>query len=303
MTDDAEAILNYAAAGAEHKYGSALVTLVEVRGGAARSLGAQMAVRGDGEYCGYVSGGCTEAAVAAEAIQAIRKGTDRYLRLGEGSRFFDISLPCGGGITLAIHVLRNAKLLRQVLSCLGSRQRIALSYDPARQSITAIKPPLPHAAGWQESSFIRAYKPVPRLILCGRGIELDATTNLCRALEFEALSFDGRSTTKFNENDIDQDTAVALLFHDLDQELPVLKAALKKAPFYVGALGSKRTHGRRCEALWALGYTKAQTDRIKAPIGIFGPARNAHSLALSILADVACVRESTATADNWKSAS
>jgi hypothetical protein len=136
-------------------------------------------------------------------------------------------------------VLRNAKLLRQVLSCLGSRQRIALSYDPARQSITAIKPPLPHAAGWQESSFIRAYKPVPRLILCGRGIELDATTNLCRALEFEALSFDGRSTTKFNENDIDQDTAVALLFHDLDQELPVLKAALKKPRFTSGRLAAK----------------------------------------------------------------
>lgn len=45
------------------EYGSALVTLVEIRSGAARALGAQMAVRGDGGYCGYVSGGCTEAAV------------------------------------------------------------------------------------------------------------------------------------------------------------------------------------------------------------------------------------------------
>ena len=63
MTDDAKAILTFAADGAETKYGSALVTLVEIRSGAARALGAQMAVRGDGGYCGYVSGGCTEAAL------------------------------------------------------------------------------------------------------------------------------------------------------------------------------------------------------------------------------------------------
>lgn len=114
MTDDAKAILTFAADGAETKYGSALVTLVEIRGGAARALGAQMAVRGDGGYCGYVSGGCTEAAVAAEAVAAINKGTDRYLRLGEGSQFFDIILPCGGGITLAIHVVRDVAPLRQI---------------------------------------------------------------------------------------------------------------------------------------------------------------------------------------------
>lgn len=109
VTDDPAAIINYAADGAECGLGSALVTLIEIRGGAARALGAQMAVRGDGSYCGYVSGGCTEAAVAAEAIAAISKDTDRYLSLGEGSPFFDISLPCGGGITLAIHVVRDVR--------------------------------------------------------------------------------------------------------------------------------------------------------------------------------------------------
>jgi xanthine dehydrogenase accessory factor len=139
MTDDPEAIVNYAADGAGTKYGSALVTLVEIRGGAARALGAQMAVRGDGGYCGYVSGGCTEAAVAAEAIAAINKGIDRYLRLGEGSQFFDIILPCGGGITLAVHVVKDVKPLRQILSALQRRKRIALRYDPGTQTISAVK--------------------------------------------------------------------------------------------------------------------------------------------------------------------
>jgi len=286
LTDDAEAIINFAADGAETKYGSALVTLVEIRGGAARALGAQMAVRGDGGYCGYVSGGCTEAAVAAEAVAAINKGTDRYLRLGEGSQFFDIILPCGGGITLAIHVVKDVKPLRQIMSALQKRKRIALRYDPSTQSIVAEKAYEQATSSWSGSSFIRSYKPTLRLILCGRGIEVEATEKVAVASAFEVFAFD-RRTNDFDETSIDQDTAFAVLFHDLDQELPLLEAALRKTPFYIGALGSKRTHERRCGALWALGYTPAHTDRIKAPIGMFGPTRDANALALSVVADVA----------------
>jgi len=286
MTDDAEAIVNYAADGAETKYGSALVTLVEIRGGAARALGAQMAVRGDGGYCGYVSGGCTEAAVAAEAIAAINNGMDKYLRLGEGSPFFDIILPCGGGITLAIHVVSDVRPLRQILAALQKRRRVALRYDPGDQAIVAVKGHEKATSSWSGSSFIRSYKPNLRLILCGRGIEVAATERLAGASAIEVFSFD-RRTQDFDETSIDQDTAFAVLFHDLYQELPLLEAALRRRPLYIGALGSKRTHARRCEALWALGYTLAQTDRIKAPIGMFGPTRDANALALSVVADVA----------------
>ncbi|MBY5357688.1 XdhC family protein [Rhizobium leguminosarum] len=286
VTDDAAAIINYAADGAECGLGSALVTLVEIRGGAARALGAQMAVRGDGSYCGYVSGGCTEAAVAAEAIAAIIKRTDRCLSLGEGSPFFDISLPCGGGITLAIHVVRDVRPIRQVLAALEARKRIALHYAPGTQTITAVKAPPGTISSWSDASFIRAYRPNLRLILCGRGIELEATTRVAKAAEFEVFGFD-QTSRNFNASMIDQETAVALLFHDLDQELPWLEAGLRRKPFYIGALGSKRTHERRFQALSAMGYSPAQIDRIKAPIGLFGSTRDANALALSVVADVA----------------
>lgn len=286
VTDDAETIINFAADGAETKYGSALVTLVEIRGGAARALGAQMAVRGDGGYCGYVSGGCTEAAVAAEAIAAIHKQADRYLRLGEGSQFFDIILPCGGGITLTIHVVQDVTPLRQIMSALRKRERIALRYNPSTQTIVAEKAYGVGTSSWTGSSFVRPYKPKLRLILCGRGIEMEATERVAIASGLEVFSFD-RRTKDLDETVIDQDTAFAVLFHDLDQELPLLEAALRNDPFYIGALGSKRTHERRCDALWTLGYTPAQTDRIKAPIGMFGPTRDANALALSVVADVA----------------
>ncbi|MEY9586656.1 XdhC family protein [Sinorhizobium fredii] len=284
MTDDPEAILHYAAESAENGLGSALVTLVDIRGGAARALGAQMAVCGDGGYCGYVSGGCTEAAVAAEALEAIGKGADRYLLLGEGSRFFDIVLPCGGGITVVIHVLEDATPVREVLFELRSRRRTALRYDPHSQSLAVVAhSTLTH---WSGCLFIRHYRPRARLLLCGRGIELEAATRLATALAFETLSFDGRSSVKIDDV-IDQDTAVALLFHDIDQETPFLKSALTREPFYIGALGSRRTHEKRCGVLRTLGYSQSQIARIKAPIGMFGPTRDAHTLALSVLADVA----------------
>lgn len=87
---------------------AALATLVEIGGRAARRLGAQMAIREDGGYCGYLSGGCVEAGVATEARKAIAAAGERTLLLGKGSPFFDLQLPCGGGITVAIHVLRTA---------------------------------------------------------------------------------------------------------------------------------------------------------------------------------------------------
>lgn len=284
VTDDPETILNYAAERFEKDGKSGLVTLIDIRGGSARALGAQMAVGMNGGYCGYVSGGCTAAAVAAEAIDTIAQGADRFLLLGEGSTFFDIQLPCGGGITLAIHALKDASPLRHVLARLRSRKVGALCYDAVKLTIKVAE------AAENGASYIRRYRPRPRLVIFGRGIELDCATRVASHSGFETFAFDGQSGPGFDETLVDADTAVALLFHDLDQELAFLKIALRSNPFYIGALGSKRTHEKRREALRKCGYTNQDVDRVKAPIGIFGPARDANALALSVLADIAAAR-------------
>ncbi|NKC23026.1 XdhC/CoxF family protein [Ochrobactrum oryzae] len=54
----------------------------------------------------------------------------------------------------------------------------------------------------------------------------------------------------------------------------------------MGCLGSRRTHALRCAALTEDGFSQEQIDRISAPIGLFGPARDARSLAVSILAEI-----------------
>lgn len=197
VTEDSAAILRYAAEAFDAGMSAALVTLVEIRGGAARALGAQMAVREDGLYCGYVSGGCTEAAVAAEAIDAIAQGLDRYLHLGEGSAFFDITLPCGGGIKLAIHVLKESRSLWGVLNSLAKRRRVALSYDPSANALSLL-PFDDHHAGWRRDVFVVGYRPPPRLMLSGASIETERTMQVAVAAGFEVHLDHGSTVGQFH---------------------------------------------------------------------------------------------------------
>ncbi|MFT3760978.1 XdhC family protein [Thauera sp.] len=287
LTDDSATILRFAADSFSEGIAVALVTLVGVRGGAARPLGSQMAVRSDGRYCGFVSGGCVEAAVAAEAMQAIACGRDRQVDFGRDSPYFDIVLPCGGGITLHIHLVRSSSPLVAVLEALEQRQPTGLRLDFAREDVTF----LPHrvATGPSNAGFDVGYRPRTRLVIYGRALELEATAKLARATSYDVHAHpdcDAALAARL----IDAATAVVLLYHDLDQELPALRAALDAEPFYIGALGSSRTHQRRCQALIESGYREADIMRIKGPIGLFPKARDAGSLAISVLADVAAAR-------------
>lgn len=283
LTDRSDEILTFAADSFDQGTRVALATLVEIRGGSARALGSHMAIREDGAYCGFVSGGCTEAAVAVDAMDAITKGNDRYMMLGEGSPFFDIVLPCGGGITIAIHVLRDSHAIRTALTGLAKRKRTGLAYDLAKQHLRVSTTPTEH--GFKDDVFYTSYLPKTRLVLSGRSIEIETACSLGVAAGYEVHRHEPGEPLP--DDMIDQDTAVALLYHDLDRELPILKAALKAKPFYLGALGSTRTHQKRLQALTALGYTTEELAGIKAPIGLFARARTAQALALSVLADIA----------------
>ncbi|EOC1266636.1 XdhC family protein [Cronobacter malonaticus] len=287
LTDDSTAILRFAAQALRAGMAAALVTLVEIRGGSSRALGAQMAVRDDGAYCGFVSGGCVEAAAAFEALEAIACGEDRMVKYGEGSPYFDIVLPCGGGITLAIHPLREATPLLAVLNALSQRKAAGLRYHPSTQTLRSVLPV--QKTGWRDDVFDVRYTPCTQVIIFGRSVEAEATATIAQAAGYDVLVNDGVNPQTACAQ-MDADTAVIVLFHDLDRELPVLEAALSDAPFYIGALGSQRTHAARTAALRERGFSEQDIARIKAPIGIFPKARDAQSLALSILADVAAAR-------------
>ncbi|MDE1996507.1 MAG: XdhC family protein, partial [Rhizobiaceae bacterium] len=192
--------------------------------------------------------------------------------------------PCGGGITVAIHVLGESAALRTVLADIARRRSASLCYDPGARLLTAMGGMT--QTGWSRDGFVTRYRPHGRIFLAGRSIEIEVAAKVAAAAGYDVLLYGGSSSLPAAET-IDEDTAVALLYHDIDLEVPVLEAALHSNPFYIGALGSSRTHGRRVQRLRELGYSEAEIARIKSPIGIFNRARDSQSLALSILADIA----------------
>jgi xanthine dehydrogenase accessory factor len=84
---------------------------------------------------------------------------------------------------------------------------------------------------------------------------------------------------------LDRYTAIALLTHDPKIDDPALNLALKAECFYIGALGSKKTHAKRLERLAAAGLS-AQAARIHAPIGLDIGAVSPAEIAVSILGEI-----------------
>jgi xanthine dehydrogenase accessory factor len=85
---------------------------------------------------------------------------------------------------------------------------------------------------------------------------------------------------------LDTRSAMVLLTHDPKIDDPALLAALRSQCFYIGALGSKRTHAQRLERFTAKGFTEEQLARIHAPIGLDIGARGAAEIAVAIAAEM-----------------
>ncbi len=84
----------------------------------------------------------------------------------------------------------------------------------------------------------------------------------------------------------DHRTAIVTLTHDPKLDDPALSVALRSHVFYIGALGSKRTHGARCGRLRDAGFSDAEIDRINGPIGLAIGAKSPAEIAVSILAQM-----------------
>jgi len=93
----------------------------------------------------------------------------------------------------------------------------------------------------------------------------------------------------FKELDTDQSTALIALTHDPKIDDTALKHALDKRFYYIGALGSKKTHSNRCDRLKKAGYTHDQVNQIHGPIGIKLGGKSASEIALSIISQLVLI--------------
>jgi len=90
----------------------------------------------------------------------------------------------------------------------------------------------------------------------------------------------------FKEIETNENSALIALTHDPKIDDPALQHALKKKFYYIGALGSKKTHENRCQRLKEAGFSKEQINLIHGPIGIKLGGRSAPEIALSIIAQL-----------------
>ena len=90
----------------------------------------------------------------------------------------------------------------------------------------------------------------------------------------------------FKEIETDSNTALIALTHDPKIDDPALQQAIKKKFYYIGALGSKKTHSNRCERLKKAGFSDQEINLIHGPIGIKLGGRAAPEIALSIIAQL-----------------
>lgn len=156
--------------------------------------------------------------------------------------------------------------------------------------------------------FINVFSPTIRVVIIGAVHVAQALAPMVRALGYEVVVVDPRTAFATEERfgDIrimhdwpnealsalclDAATAVVVLSHDAKLDDAALIAALRSESFYVGALGSKKTHAARVGRLNEAGVTSADIVRIHAPIGLDIGAQGAAEIALSIIAEIAAVQ-------------
>jgi xanthine dehydrogenase accessory factor len=257
---------------------TALLTLISTTGQSPRPVGSQLAVCETGESCGLITGGCAEGALVLDALEAMRLGENRTELYGEGSRFKDITLPCGSGLKVFFDVRISDAEIERIVTSREARQ-------PASMIISA-----------PDADYTRHYLPACRLVVVGQGPIVKALTQLAPALEIEldiwspdetlAGRLNGHHLTSPEDFDIalDRYCGVATVFHDHTYEPPVLLKALHSDCFFIGALGSRKAHARRLQTLRDMG---AEPDnRIHGPIGLDISAGSPPEIALSIMAQV-----------------
>ncbi len=159
-----------------------------------------------------------------------------------------------------------------------------------------------------EQWFLQVHNPALRLVVVGAVHIAQALVPLAAQLGMAVIVVDPRRSFASDERfpDVaistewpdeamdalrpDTRTAVVTLTHDPKLDDPALDRALKSPSFYIGALGSRRTHAARLKRLRELGHGEAALARIRGPVGLPIEAVTAPEIALAILAEIVAVR-------------
>ena len=287
-----------------------LGTVVRTWGSAPRPLGALVAIRGDGQIVGSVSGGCIE----DDLIDRIRQGgldltTPRRVKYGisaeEANRF---GLPCGGTLELVLEPLGVGSQIDALLERVGAGRQTARRLDLRSGAVTLSDGEGCAALTVDDAALVSVHGPSWRLLIIGAGQLTQYVAEMALALDYQVLICDpraeyadtwsvaGTTLVRTMPDDTvtacrpDPHTAIIALTHDPKLDDLALMEALGSGAFYVGAIGSQRNQDKRKERLKEFGVTDAQLARLHGPVGLKNGARTPPEIAVSILAEMTAVK-------------
>jgi xanthine dehydrogenase accessory factor len=214
-------------------------------------------------------------------------------------------------IITALNVERAARRAAIVITNVeNGKQRFVkaaeIGSDPLRATLTERL--LTGKSGMAETAegrlFLTVYVPAPQLVITGAVHISQTLAPIGKLLGYDVTIVDPRTAFASIERfpdvkviaewpdkalpqlNVDRYTAFVALTHDPKIDDPALRHALTRDCFYIGALGSRKTHGRRVERLKAQGVSEADLARIHAPIGLDIGAISPAEIAVAIMAQI-----------------
>ena len=301
----------------------ALATVIETWGSAPRPVGSHLIIDAEGNFEGSVSGGCVEGAVISDSIEVIESGKPRVLEFGVADETaWRVGLSCGGRISVFVEKIEGEgeKHLRAINQMLGARRAVVRVSDiqSGEVAVFAEGEALPENLNVQierafrsgksvkievedQRLFLNAYVPPARIVIIGAVHISQALASIAAVAGFDLTIVDPRTAfatpERFADVDLvadwpddvlknrplDRYCALVAVTHDPKIDDFPLESALKSGCFYVGALGSRKTHTKRVERLKAKGFSDDEIAPIDAPIGLDIGAESPAEIAVAIM--------------------
>ena len=302
----------------EKNHLACLVVVVSTWGSAPRQPGSTMLVRDDLHIEGSVSGGCIEGEVIRLSQEAMRDGIPCLKQFGVADESaWEVGLSCGGNISVLILPVANTGIplsfLKKLATAQHTRQPLDVFFylsDMPKLNLKVQTPSLSmnyvqkSTFDEKELVFTLRIRPRNQVIIIGAGHISQVLSQLSVAMDLDVTVIDPRSVFLSEERfpdveirpgwpqdilpylSIDAQTAMVTLTHDPKIDDPALLHSLNTNAYYIGCLGSSKTHKARLKRLKNEGVSHNSLSRLHGPAGIPLGGRAASEIALSILAEL-----------------
>ena len=250
-----------------------------------------------------------------QALDSLKDGQTKVLEYGvSDDDAFAVGLACGGKMRVLVEPIGKQfpiELLKELVDAIAKDRSViyeinietfrrSLVYEGYEDRIRSDK------SGFKDDkvTFLNVFSPKLKMDIVGAVHIAQALVPMAKIVGFLPRIIDPRESfanrERFFSVEISNDfpdialsnskpncrTAVILLTHDPKLDDPALHIALKSQAFYIGALGSKKTHEQRKVRLKNAGFTEKEINRINGPIGLDIGASSPEEIAISILSEV-----------------